>query len=243
MNVRAAGVHRTTRHRSLVISDPENLQQIIRCIDGDAWHVEGVELGSGALNAAARFNPSVIIADARSHGGTYADLCAAIRTIDGLEGATLIVLTEPSQTELRLRLLEAGADSCWIEQPDSIEFRLRLKSTHRHIQPLTKSRILRQGTIEMDLDRYTVRTNGAPVQLTAMQLKVLRHFMENPGINFTRAELLEIVWKASNLDEGAVTACIARIRRALQAAGGEAAIRNIKSTGGYVFETDVPSRP
>ena len=224
--------------RLLVIADEESADSITRVLDPACWDVERVELGSGALVAAMHFEPATVILDARESSQSHAEFCRTFRTIGSMAAVPLIALAKAGRTAERLSMLEAGADDCWTEAPDSREFELRLRAIHRRLRPAAAGRVLRHGGIELDLDRYTVRSNGGPVQLTAMQLKLLQHFMERPGVIFSRRELLEQVWQNPKLDEGAVTACIVRIRRALAAAGGPDAIRNVRTTGGYVFETE-----
>lgn len=225
----------------LVVGGSDTARQIARTVDPTCWKVESVELGAGALVAAVQRDPVTVVLDAREHCGSCAEFCRTFRSIQDSPAAPVIALTKEGRSEDRLLMLEAGADDCWIEPIDNRELRLRLDAVHRRLHAARARRLLRYGGIELDLDRYTVRAKGAPVQLTAMQLKVLRHFIENPGVTFSRKQLLDQVWHNAELDEGAVTACILRIRRALAAAGAANAIRNVRTTGAYVFETEAES--
>jgi two-component system phosphate regulon response regulator PhoB len=218
----------------LIVAEGEAAERIAGTINSTAWKIERVELGSGALVAAARLEPSAILLEARHDSEANVRFCGTLRAIDRTADVHLIALVGDAAD--RLLLLEAGADDCWAEPPGSREFELRLSSVHRRHRPGRSGRLLIQGDMELDLDRYTVRARRGLVQLTAMQLKVLRHFVENPGVIFSRGELLEQVWRNPDLDEGAVTACIVRIRRALAAAGSSSIIRNVRSTGGYLLE-------
>lgn len=201
------------------------------------WLVHRCDIGPKALVMAVQTRPNIIILDAANDVSSAIRLCQSIRTVDDLYAALVFALTNDDGAD-KLAMLEAGADDCWVEAYNSREFALKLKSVNRRLRPIRSEKLIRLHGIELDPDRYTVRANGVPVQLTAMQLKVLRHFMEHPGVTFTRRELLEGVWGNTALDEGAVTACIARIRRALSAAGTSSAIRNVRTTGGYLFDLE-----
>jgi len=225
----------------LVVGGSDTAQKIARTVDPTCWKVESVELGAGALVAAVQRDPLTVILDAKEHCGSCAEFCRTFRSIHESPAAPLIALTREGRFNDRLLMLEAGADDCWIEPIDTRELRLRLDAIHRRLHVATAHRLLRYGGIELDLDRYTVRAKGPPVQLTAMQLKVLQHFIENPGVTFSRKQLLERVWRNALLDEGAVTACILRTRRALAAAGAPNAIRNVRATGAYLLETEAAS--
>ena len=97
--------------------------------------------------------------------------------------------------------------------------------------------VLRYADIELDLNRFKVRRNGKFVPLSAMQIRLLRHFLENPEIVFTRKELLQSVWQNDEIDDGAVTACVSRMRSALNAVGGPDLIRSVSRIG-YALDAE-----
>lgn len=223
----------------LLIAGPTAAESLTSVLSATGWSVNAQPHGAKALVSAVQSHPSLIIIDARSDLEEAAQLCRSLRAVDDLSVTPIFaMLRDPSRSET-LTMLEAGVDDCWVESEDNREFQLRLRAIDRRLRPNGASRLLRLNGIELDPDRYVVKANGSPVQLTAMQLKVLKHLMEHPGVTYSRRQLLEAVWQNPELDEGAVTACIARIRRALSVAGsGASAIRNVRSTGGYVFEPE-----
>ena len=50
------------------------------------------------------------------------------------------------------------------------------------------------GRVEVNFDTYQVNVDGHSVRLTALEMKLLRYFIEHEGSVVTRAELLENVW-------------------------------------------------
>ncbi len=48
--------------------------------------------------------------------------------------------------------------------------------------------------MEVNFDTYQVNVEGRSVRLTALEMKLLRYFIEHEGSVVTRAELLENVW-------------------------------------------------
>ena len=223
---------------ALLIADSDAGGVIGEVIAAVGWSLRTTEPGPAALLCALERRPHFIIVDARLADAKSTQICSSLRALEEMRAVPLIALGPPAQPEVRLKLLEAGVDECWTERPDSRECQLRLRAIARRLQPASPPHVLRQAGLELDLDRYTVRAQGAPVQLTAMQLKVLRHFMEHPGVILTCRELLHGVWDNPGLTEGAVKACVMRIRRALAAAGRPKAIRNVRTTGGYIFDSE-----
>jgi two-component system, OmpR family, response regulator len=54
--------------------------------------------------------------------------------------------------------------------------------------------LLAFADIELDQDSYEVRRNGALIELSPTEYRLLRFLMLNPGRVLTRAELLDHVW-------------------------------------------------
>jgi DNA-binding response OmpR family regulator len=52
--------------------------------------------------------------------------------------------------------------------------------------------------VEVNFDTYQVNVAGKSVRLTAMEMKLLRYFIEHEGSVVTRSELLENVWEMSH---------------------------------------------
>jgi two-component system phosphate regulon response regulator PhoB len=98
--------------------------------------------------------------------------------------------------------------------------------------------VLRYADIELDLRRHKVRRGGQTINLSWLQMRLLRYLMENPGVVFSRQELLQAVWGDKRLDGGAVTVCLVRLRRALNSAGGSNLIRQVRGIG-YALDTDL----
>lgn len=215
----------------LLVSDNSagnSLEQTLHCLGFD---VRRCESGPVAMESALRSPPNLILLDGRSHPLNSIQLCKSLRSIEETSKLPAVVLAGPASSQERLAMLEAGADDCWTEPVDSREFLLRLKGFARRFEAPPSTRVLRYADIELDVDRYKVRRGGVSVELHAMQLKLLRHLMEHPTIVFSRRQLLEQVWHNPSLDEGAVSACVVRLRRALNGSGGPDLIKNVPGVG------------
>jgi two-component system phosphate regulon response regulator PhoB len=97
---------------------------------------------------------------------------------------------------------------------------------------------LRFADLVMDIPAYKVRRNGRPVTLTALEFRLLKHFLEHPGRVFTRSQLLGQVWgEDRHVDPRSVDTHIRRLRRALGTPGGGALIRTVRTVG-YALDQD-----
>ena len=65
--------------------------------------------------------------------------------------------------------------------------------TMRPAPRLSAEQIVR-GDLSIDSGRRRVLQDGAPVELTAKEFELLRHFASHPGRVFTREELVDRLW-------------------------------------------------
>jgi two-component system alkaline phosphatase synthesis response regulator PhoP len=77
----------------------------------------------------------------------------------------------------------------------------RVKAVLRRTMPKKDARILRVGKLELNMGEHTVFADGERVGLTLKEYELLRIFMDNPGIVFTRNQLLQSVWGTDYVGE------------------------------------------
>ena len=97
----------------------------------------------------------------------------------------------------------------------------------------------RESGLEIDEDRYEVRVNGFPVELTYKEFELLRFLASRPGKVFTREVLLEQVWGYDYFGGSrTVDVHVRRIRSKIER-GGRTYIRTVRGVG-YIFESIPP---
>lgn len=73
----------------------------------------------------------------------------------------------------------------------------------------------RADDFELDAQGFRLLRNGEEVPLERRSFDLLCYLVDNPGRVITKDELLERVWHARVLGEGAVANSIAKLRKAL----------------------------
>ena len=53
---------------------------------------------------------------------------------------------------------------------------------------------IERGHLSLDLDKRTVSKGAHQIELTVKEYELLQLFMQNPGRNFTRQEILDEIW-------------------------------------------------
>jgi two-component system phosphate regulon response regulator PhoB len=121
---------------------------------------------------------------------------------------------------VRVRALEAGADDVLLQPYSLVECVARCRALarrHRSSQPTTT--VLRCGPIEMVVEEHQVRRQGAPVNLSPREFRLLQFLLEHQGRAWHREELLSRVWgewEALDLDPKTVDVHVHWLRLKLE---------------------------
>jgi DNA-binding response OmpR family regulator len=119
------------------------------------------------------------------------DVCAALRR-GGIE-TPVIMLTARTQDAEKEIGLDAGADD-YVTKPFSLrELRARVRARLRRA-PVDALGTWSFGPCEVDFTRAELRRDGALVEMTAHELKLLEIFYRHRGRVLSRDRLIETAW-------------------------------------------------
>lgn len=105
----------------------------------------------------------------------------------------IILLTARSQESDKVLGLELGADD-YVTKPFSPrELRARVKAVLRRAAGDVPE-VYRFGNVEVDFSRCELRRSGHPMELTALEFKLLAAFIRRRGHLVSRSQLLDDVW-------------------------------------------------
>ncbi len=183
-------------YRVLVVDDEADICDIIRYnLEEEGFLVTVSENGIDAWNRLERSLPDAIILDLMLPGINGLDFCKKVKA---KYDVPVIMLTARSGETDAVLGLEVGADD-YVRKPFSPrELIARLRAIlRRHSKPGTsesQAGNLQVGTITMDTAAHRVLVGEALADLTLIEYKLLKLFMENTEIAFTRDRLLDRVW-------------------------------------------------
>ncbi|MGH9808136.1 MAG: response regulator transcription factor [Terriglobia bacterium] len=143
----------------------------------------------------------------------------------------VLVLTARDEKESVVALLNAGADDYVAKPFDLGELLARAKALIRRGKGQSTP-VLRIGDLEISTSDLTVRRNGKPVSLTAMEYRVLEYLAHRPGAVVPKTELLEHLYdfnweRFSNVIE----VYISGLRRKLDDTGESKLIHTLRGQG------------
>lgn len=115
--------------------------------------------------------------------------------------------------------LEMGADD-YITKPFSLAiFRARVNTQLRKGEEDRREKeCFRQAGFVFDFERMEFQKNGASIELSKTEQKLLRILVQNKGITLERSRLIDCIWTdgAEYVDENALSVAIKRLRDKLE---------------------------
>lgn len=138
--------------------------------------------------------------------------------------------------------LGLGADD-YLSKPFSlIELVARVQANIRRATKYstaekTTNDVVEIGDIAIDLNNYEIRKNGEEVKLTVKEFDILKLFVTNPNIVFTKNKIYENVWKEDAFgDENIINVHIRHLREKIE--DDPAAPKIIKTVWGIGYKFD-----
>ncbi len=201
----------------LIVEDEARLAEILgEYLAREGFRTERARDGKRALELWRAARPSLILLD------------LMLPLIDGLEVARrvraesevpIIMLTARDEEVDKLVGLGLGADDYVVKPYSPREVVARVKAVLRRSSGQTPPKVLRVGTLEIDLSTYLTRCHGEEVSLTPTELHILAHLAKAPSVVRSRAELLTVLGDDSFADLRTVDAHVKNLRRKLGACG------------------------
>lgn len=180
--------------RILVVEDEPTIAMGLQDdlqLEGHAVDVAGD--GAAAEAAALERRHDLILLDIMLPRKDGFSVCRAVRAA-GVR-TPIILLTAKGQEVDKVLGLELGADD-YITKPFSPrELVARINALlRRATEPPLPSQVYHFGDLAVDFGRFEASRNGRPIDLTAMEFKVLRAFIAHRGQVLTHDRLIADVW-------------------------------------------------
>jgi DNA-binding response OmpR family regulator len=177
----------------LLVDDEDSIQTLLTYpLERDGYRVVQARDGEEAMRRFGEEDVDLVVLDIMLPRVDGLEVCRRLRS----ESTVPIIMLTARDDELDKVLgLELGADD-YITKPFSIrEFRSRVRALLRRAStPHDGGRrvdVIDHGDVRIDLPRRSVEIRGQPVQLTFVEFELLALLAANPGVVFSRRQLLE----------------------------------------------------
>jgi len=173
--------------RILIVEDePDIALGLVDDLAREGYGVETAATGPEGLKRARGETWDLILLDVMLPGMDGFDVCRELRK--ARVRTPVIMLTAKAHDAEKVMGLELGADDYVTKPFNPRELRARVKSVLRRFDEGSPG-VYRFGDLEADFDRAEVRRAGNPVDLTALEFRLLKVFIERRGRVLSRAQL------------------------------------------------------
>jgi two-component system, OmpR family, phosphate regulon response regulator PhoB len=209
--------------RVLVVDDEADIVALVAYhLAKSGYRVSTAGSGPEALETARRERPALVVLDLMLPGLSGYDVLEQLRAGDATRGIAVLMLTARREEQDRIRGLSLGADDYLTKPFSPQELVLRVAAILRRVGAggaSTTDRLV-VGPLVIDTAAHVVTVDGAPVELTATEYKLLLTLAERRGRVQARAHLLQTVWDAApDIQTRTVDMHVQRLRAKLGIAG------------------------
>ena len=198
--------------KALLVDDDLKLAELLESyLKKSDIKLEAISDPLNTLPAIRNHNPEVIILDVMMPKMNGFEVCEQIRKDYSLPVIMLSARGEPND---KIRGLESGADDYLAKPFEPRELVARIMSLIRRIPTKKESK---NSIFEIDDLHLEIKMSGSVLDLTTKEYDLYSMFINNPGITFTRDEIIkEIKGIEAHLFSRSIDILISRLRQKIE---------------------------
>jgi DNA-binding response OmpR family regulator len=226
-----------TQQTILVVDDEAAISEAVRArLSNEGFRVVLAGDGPQALELADTELPDLVVLDLMLPGMDGLEVC---RRLQSRRWVPVLMLTARTEEADKVAGFAVGADD-YLTKPFSLrELTVRVRAILRRVERISStpsSDPIELAGLSIDPSRRKVTMDGEEVQLTPLEFEILLAMARDPGVVFTREQLMDRVWGYRDYAGGRVVdSHVARIRRKLGEDGAEPRFVRTVHGVGYAF--------
>ena len=174
---------------------------MIYTLNSAGFEARGWNCGDELFDTLRDEKPQLIMLDIMLPGMDGIEILKRLRENTATADIPVIMATAKGTEYDKVIGLDLGADDYLAKPFGMMEMVSRVKAVLRRTEQKNIVKILRVGTLTLNTGEHTVFVDGDRIQLTLKEYEILKRFMENLGLVFTRDQLLESVWGSGYIGE------------------------------------------
>ncbi len=216
--------------RLLLIEDEAPLRlTLARRLEADGYRVDQASDGEDGLHQASEYPVDLAIVDLGLPKINGLSIVQRLRS-DG-RALPILILTARGGWQDKVAGLEAGADDYLVKPFEYPELAARIKALLRRATK-SASDVLTLGPLAIDFSAQQARLDGAAVDLTAFEYRVLAYLVRERARVVSKQELSDYLYPHNDdRDSNVLEVLIGRLRRKLDPAGTLAPIETLRGRG------------
>ena len=220
------------------VDDDNTIRDIeVYTLEQTGFKSRGFADGISMLEALKNEIPELIILDIMMPEMDGLQVLSKLRSEAAYKNIPVIMATAKGTEMDKIGGLNSGADDYLVKPFGVMEMVARVKAVLRRTTKEEKSNETTVGSITLKEDEHIVVAGGERVELTHKEFEMLKIFIRNPNVVFSRDKLMSEIWGIDYVGETrTVDMHIKTLRQKLGKVGGQ--IKTVIGVG-YRLENDV----
>ena len=180
----------------LVVEDDASLRLgLNKALRSAGYAVRVAATGPDGLEAALAAAPDLVLLDVMLPGMNGFEICEELRRRDA--DLPIIMVTAKGEEHDKIRGLRLGADDYVVKPFGVAELLARVDAALRRRRLVeAETTILTFGNVSVDFSAHRLERDGEPLEVTALEMKLLRFLVNHDGVLLPRQRILDAVWGA-----------------------------------------------
>ena len=184
------------------VEDDASIRDIeVYALTSTGFDAKGFEDGDSFWNALQSEKPELVVLDVMLPGKDGVTLLKMMKESEDFREIPVIMATAKGSEYDKIQSLDLGADDYLVKPFGIMEMVSRVKAVLRRCKPTKQSKSLKMDGLVLNPEEHTVTIDGERVSLTYKEYELLHLFLSQPGIAFTREQLLVNVWDTEYMGE------------------------------------------
>lgn len=184
------------------VEDDSSIRDIeVYALTSTGFDAKGFEDGDSFWNALQTEQPRLVVLDVMLPGTDGVELLKRMKASEEFRDIPVIMATAKGTEYDKIHSLDLGADDYLVKPFGIMEMVSRVKAVLRRCKRTQSGNLLSVDGLVLNLGEHTVSVDGERVTLTYKEYELLHLFLSQPGIAFTREQLLSSVWNSEYFGE------------------------------------------
>ncbi len=216
--------------RILIVEDDKYLAEAIEHIlVKQKFFVDKADNGEDGLYYAQNSEYDAIVMDVMMPKMNGYEVVKNLRQMGN--STPIIMLTAKSETEDKITGLDSGADDYLTKPFEPTELLARLRALTRRTGAVILEEA-RYGDLALNLNSLELSSNGKSMVLSNKEFLIMKFFLSNPQVIFSKDDLIVKVWGYdSEAEDNNVEAYISFLRKKLDYLGTSVTISTLRKVG------------
>lgn len=178
------------------VEDDPGIREIeLYALKSTGFEARGFDNGASMLSAIEETLPDLIILDIMLPGDDGIQILKELKSSLRTSDVPVIMATAKGMEYDKIQGLDLGADDYLVKPFGVMEMISRVRAVlRRYVRNDDSNSVLRAGQLELSPIEHKVTIDEHPIELTYKEFELLKLFLSNPGVAFTRDQLFSKIW-------------------------------------------------